>query len=137
MDTDPMPEGNLLYPELSYQLRGCFFKVHTELGFGHKEVIYQRALEDELKKGQIPYQREAILAVKYNGKKIGEYRPDFVIDKKIIVEVKALEFLPLKLLSQLVYYLKSTEIQLGFMVNFGSTKVQIIRKIWSAYYQRQ
>lgn len=126
----------LLYPKLSYKLQGCFYTVYNTLGFGHKELIYQRALEEELTKNEISHIREKPLPLFYNSKKIGEYRPDLVINDKIIVEIKALEFLPKKLITQLVYYLKGTEYKLGYLVNFGSPKLEIIRRIWSPHYIR-
>lgn len=128
---------DLLYPELSYKLQGCFYKVYNTLGFGHKEVLYQRALEEEMTINQLEFEKEASLPITYMNKKIGDYRPDFTIDKKIIVELKALEFLPQKLISQLVYYLKGTNYKLGYLVNFGSSKLQIIRRIWSTNYVKK
>jgi len=127
----------LLYPELSYRLQGCFFKVYNILGFGHKEIAYQRALEQELTLQHIPFQREVHLSITYKEKKIAEYVPDLVIDEKIIVETKALEFLPNKFIAQLVNYLKGTNFQLGYLVNFGAPKLQIIRRIWTPNYKNR
>ena len=124
----------LLYEKESYKIRGCFFAVYNELGFGHKEVVYQRALEEEFIRQNMKSEREVGLPVSYNGKKIAEYRPDFIISNKIIIEIKALEFMPKRLESQLVYYLKGTQVPLGFLVNFGSKPLQIIRKVWSKNY---
>lgn len=78
----------LLYEGDSYKIRGCFFNVYNSLGFGHKEVLYQRALEEEFKKQNVNYEKEKSLAIHYNGKKIGVYRPDFVVKEKIIIEMK-------------------------------------------------
>lgn len=58
-----------------------------------------------------------------------------MIDNKIILEIKALEFLPEKLITQLIYYLKGTNYKLGYLVNFGSPKLQIIRRVWTQNYQ--
>lgn len=127
--------SNILYSDLSYQLQGCFFKVYNTLGFGHKEVVYQRALEEELKLKYIPFQKEMPLSIIYNYKKIADYIPDLTIDNKIIVEVKALEFLPRKIMTQLIYYLKGTNYKLGYLVNFGTPKLQIIRRIWTPNYK--
>lgn len=124
-------KGSLLYPDLSYKLQGCFFKVYNTLGFGHKEVVYQRALEEELITQQVPFEKEKHLSIHYEGKKIAEYIPDLVIDNKIIVEIKALEFLPNKIVTQLIYYLKGTNYSLGYLVNFGTPRLQIIRRIWT------
>lgn len=127
--------NNLLYEELSYKLRGCFFNVYNKLGFGHKEEVYQRALMEEFKINNIIFEREKILSIKYNNKQIGNYRPDFVIEDKIILEIKAVEFIPKVFENQLVRYLQATDYQLGFLINFGSPKLQIIRKIWTSVYR--
>lgn len=127
--------SSLLYPELSYKLQGAFFTVYNTLGFGHKEIAYQRALGEELKKQNIPHSRELSLPILYNKTKVADYRPDFVIDHKIIVEIKAVEFLFPKLITQLTYYLKGTHLSLGYLVNFGSSRLQIVRRIWTPNYQ--
>jgi len=134
MTTDIKFQPQFLYSELSYKVRGCFFTVYNTLGFGHKESVYQRALEEEFKNQKVPFERQKHLPILYNSKKVAEYIPDFVIDEKIIVEIKALEYLPQKLVVQLVYYLKGTNYKLGFLVNFGSTKLEIIRRVWSPQY---
>ena len=126
----------LLYPTLSYKVQGCFYTVYNTLGFGHKEVAYQRALAEELKVQRILYDREKSLPILYNEKKIADYRPDFVIDEKIIVEIKALEFLHKKLVTQLINYLKGTGYKLGYLINIGSPKLEIIRRIWTPDYQK-
>ena len=124
-------DKQLIYADLTYQLRGCFFAVYNSLGFGHKESVYQQALEEEFKEKNIPYQREKSLAVKYKDKKVGNYRPDFLIDNKIILELKAVTFMPQSFRQQLLHYLKTTDIKLGLLVNFGSNHLQIHRLIWT------
>ena len=132
-----MSKVKLLYSDLSYRLQGCFFKVYNILGFGHKEIAYQRGLEQELTLQNIPFKREVHLSITYKDKKIAEYVPDLVIDDKIIVEIKALEFLPNKFITQLINYLKGTNFQLGYLVNFGAPKLQIIRRIWTPNYKNR
>lgn len=127
----------LLYPKLSYDLQGCFFKVYNSLGHGHKEVVYQKALAVELEKRKIPFEREKSLDISYEEHKVGRYQPDFVIDGKIIVEIKALGILPKKLIKQVVYYLKGTGFQLGYLVNFGGEQIQIYRRIWTPEYRKR
>lgn len=81
-------DKKLIYPELSYQVVGAAFKVFNELGWVYKEIYYQRALTSELDKQLVKYQRELIFPLKYNGKTIGKYIADFIIDDKIIIELK-------------------------------------------------
>jgi GxxExxY protein len=127
-------EQELLYAELSYKIRGCAFKVYNNLGFGHKENIYQKALAIEFEKLNINFEREKTLSVFYKNEKIGTYRPDFVVDNKIIVEIKAVPFMLKNYETQLIYYLKNTKFKLGFLINFGSNKIDIKRKIWTSKY---
>lgn len=126
----------LLYEDLSYKIRGCVFDVYNNLGFGHKESVYQKALALELGKLKINFQCEQNLPIVYCDKKIGTYRPDFVIDNKIIIEIKAVPFMPKSYETQLTYYLKGTNYKLGFLINFGSTKLEIRRRVWTPHYQR-
>ncbi|MEA2020797.1 MAG: GxxExxY protein [Patescibacteria group bacterium] len=128
---------DFLYEDLSYKLRGCAFEVYNRLGFGHKESVYQKAFAEELKKAKIPFEQEKSLGIKYRNKTIGRYRPDFIIDEKIIIEMKAVETMPKSYEQQLVHYLKSTGYKLGFLINFGGKKIDIRRRVWSLEYQRK
>lgn len=121
----------LLYSDLTYKIRKAAFNVYNELGFGHKEQVYQQALEEEFGRLKLSYRKEVNLKVYYKDKKIGDYRPDFIIDDKIILEIKATEFIPKTFETQLIYYLKSTKYKLGLLINFGSPKLQIKRLIWT------
>ena len=120
---------NFLYEDLSYKIRWACFNVHNTLGGGHKEVIYQKALALELEKCGINFEKEKSLTINYDDVKVGVYRPDFVIDKNIIIEIKAVDFMPKDYEVQLLNYLKSTKLSLGFLVNFGPRKVEVRRRI--------
>lgn len=120
---------NPLYADLTYQIRGCIFAVANNLGTGHKEIIYQKALAKEFEKIGLKYEREKRLAVVYDGEKIGDYIPDFVVEEKVIIELKANEINFWKFEKQLLYYLKNTGYKLGLLVNFGSSPLIIKRKI--------
>ena len=124
---------DLLHADLTYGIRRAIFNVYNGLGFGHKEKVYQKALIQELQELNIPFKREVSLNVKYKGEDVGNYRPDFVIDDKVIVELKAVEFMPKSYETQLIHYLKTTGFQLGLLVNFGATKLYIKRLIWSGH----
>ena len=89
------------------------------MGGGHKESIYQKALAIELKKLGIKFEREKFLTINYENENIGVYRPDFVIDDEVIIELKAVDFMPRSYEVQLLNYLKSTKLPLGFLINFG------------------
>ncbi|MGB9883646.1 MAG: GxxExxY protein, partial [Microgenomates group bacterium] len=84
------------YKELSYKLVGIFYKIRNQYGNAQKEKVYQNALAEELEKLKIPYKKEVEIPIKSpeTGKKLGNYRIDFVVDEKIVVEIKALNFTP-------------------------------------------
>lgn len=121
----------LLYEQLSYKVRGAMIAVHKELGSGHKEKVYQRALAKEFENREIPFEREKSMSIEYDGETVGSYRPDFIVDNKIIVEVKAVRFMPQNFEEQLTHYLKSTKYKLGFLVNFGRRRMVIKRRIYT------
>ncbi len=121
----------LLYEKLTYKVRGCIYEVYNTLGYGHKEKVYQKALAKEFNNNNIPFNREVSLNVKYKNQKVGNYRPDFLVDDKVILELKAVRFMPKSHYKQLAHYLKGTGYKIGFLVNFGAPKLVIKRVIWS------
>lgn len=122
---------DLLYGELTYRVRKAIFNVYNALGFGHKENVYQKALAKEFIILGIPYKEEVPLTVSYKDGAVGSYRPDFIVADKVILEIKATEFVPKAFETQLQYYLKTTGFSLGLLVNFGASKVFIKRFIWT------
>ncbi len=131
INTDNNSRQSLLYSGITYKVRGAIFSVYNELGYGHKEQVYQKALETEFLKTGIYFKREANLKVQYKGESVGNYRPDFVIEDKIILELKAVEFMAKVYETQLLHYLKTTGHKLGLLINFGSPKLIIKRIIWT------
>jgi GxxExxY protein len=120
----------LLYEELTYRIRAVLYSVHNQLGPVHKETVYQRALEKEFKAQNIPYKSQPALEVRYRGSRVGAYRPDFSVDDRVILEIKSLPSLPETFSKQLDYYLKTTGYRLGLLVNFGSNRLQVRRRIY-------
>ncbi|MCL5675916.1 MAG: GxxExxY protein [Patescibacteria group bacterium] len=119
-----------LYKDLTYKIIGAAFKVHKILGSVHKEIVYQKALAEELSLLEIPFKREEAIPIFYNGKKVGIYQPDFIVDDKVIVEIKALEFLSPQAKTQLSYYLKGTKYKIGLLLNFGLPGLEVHRRIY-------
>ena len=107
-------------------------KVYNVLGSGFLEAVYQEALEIELDRRHIPYEREKELEICYDGIKLGKkYIEDFVCYGKIILELKAVKELDDSHRSQLYNYLKATGFKLGFLINFGKyDELQIERKVY-------
>lgn len=120
---------DILYKNLTYKIRACFFEVYNKLGCGFKESVYHKALAYEFQLQGIIFENEEELPVFYKDKQVGAYKPDFIVDKKVIVEIKAQPKLLRLDELQLYYYLKGTEYSLGFLVNFGGDKLDIRRKI--------
>lgn len=111
--------AKLVYPELSYLLMGLFYKIHNELGPSYQEKHYQRAIELKLKKNDIKYKREKEIELPYEDGSFGKFYTDFIIEDKIIIEVKKSRFITHEDTKQLYRYLKATGIKLGIIVNFG------------------
>ena len=110
-----------LEKELSYKTLGCLFAVRNKYGSGHREIIYDRAFQEELDKENIPYVSKPHVPL-YSittGKKIGVFIPDYAIKNKIIVELKALPFIRIDDANQLIEYLKISSYEIGYLVNFG------------------
>lgn len=129
-DTDlTQTNAELLYEELTYKIRGCLFAIKKELGLGHKEAIYQKAFAEELKKNNLEAEKEFSIGIKYGNKNIGIYRPDFLVDNKIIVELKALPSIGKFEKQQVWHYLKGSKYKLALLVNFGRDDIQIARFI--------
>ena len=102
-------------------------KVHNTLGNGFQEVIYQRSLALELKRQGVNFQREVEMPIFYEGVAVGERRADFLVENKIMLEIKALTQLENVHLAQALNYLEAYKIQIGLLINFGSTKLQFKR----------
>ena len=120
----------ILYKELSYGVVGCFYKVYNTLGPGHKEEVYHRALKIEFDSQRIKYNSKKRLRIEYKGKEVGLYEPDFIIEGKIIIELKSVLHMPNVYEKQLYHYLKGSHYRLGYIINFGSEKIDIRRRIF-------
>lgn len=123
----------LLYKDLSYSIQGIAFEIRKDFGLGHKEQIYQKAFEEELKRSNIHYEREKAVKIysPKDGAFIGLYRPDFIIDEKIILEIKAQSFLPRVELKKIYDYLRNSKYELGYLINFASPRLFIKRVIFT------
>jgi len=102
-------------------------KVHGTLGNGFQEVIYQRALEIELRKAGLGYQREMEMPVYYDGEQIGTRRVDFFVEEIVMVELKAVILLEEVHLAQAMNYLEAYKMKVGLLINFGGRSLQFKR----------
>ena len=113
--------------ELTYKIIGCAMKVHNTLGNGFQEVIYQRCLAIELEKLSINYEREKEMPIYYEGIEVGTRRADFIIEEKVMVELKALVKLEDVHLAQSLNYLTAYQVEKGLLINFGSMSLEVKR----------
>ena len=121
---------DLLYPELSYLIVGACQDVWKELGPAFKESVYQEALIRELSTRQIAFVSQCRVPVLYKGERVGVYVPDFIIDDKILIEIKHVPFLTVKEKKQCWYYLKGTQYRLLLLINFGGKELEVARRIY-------
>ena len=113
-----------LYKDLTDKiLRDCY-NVHNGLGCGFFEKVYQEALAIELTEMGIPFEREKHLPIIYHGKVLDcDYIADFVVDGKIILELKAVTEMNTLFEAQLINYMKATHIKVGYLINFGQERL--------------
>jgi len=120
----------LFYKDKSDLILKGFYNVYNALGFGFLEKVYENALLIELRELGLYCERQKPIHVAYKGKQVGEYFADIMVEKSIILELKAVEYLIQEHELQLINYLKATDIELGFLLNFGK-KPEFRRKIFS------
>ncbi len=118
----------MIYKDEAYNIIGAAMKIHATLGCGFLEQVYQEALEIELKKQNIPFEREAPLSIEYDGITLNkQYLADFICYNKIIVELKAVKKLDNIHEAQVFNYLKATGFKLGLLINFGEASLEYKR----------
>ena len=115
--------------EISEKIIGSAFKVSNTLGAGFLEKVYQNALMIELAENGLRPEKEKPITIKYKNKIVGEYYADILVNKQVIIEIKAVSSLNEIHQAQLLNYLKATNLKLGLLINFGTSKVQIKRMI--------
>src|SRR6187455_2221680 len=115
------------YEEITKKIIGAAMRVHSALGNGFQEVIYQRALEIEMREAGLHFSREFNMPILYKGRTIGGRRVDFFVEEKIMVEIKAIIQLEKVHLAQAKNYLEAYNMQVGLLLNFGSISLQVKR----------
>ena len=124
-----MPD--ILYKELSYAIVGAAIEVHSTLGPGFLEAVYQKALEHELTLRGIPFEPQKRLTVTYKNQDVGDYLADIVVDGQIILELKALTALHIAHAAQAHHYLTATGLRLAILLNFGAETFEYKRIVRS------
>ena len=115
------------YKELTHKIIGCAMKVHSTLGSGFQEVIYQRAMAIEMTKQNLAFERELEMEIFYEEHLIGNRRVDFFVEDKIMVELKAVSKLDDLHLAQAMNYCQAYNLPIGLLINFGSRSLEYKR----------
>lgn len=119
--------------EMTYKINGCAMKVHNTLGNGFQEVIYQRCLAIELERARLNFGREVEQTIFYEGIEVGTRRADFIVEGKIIVELKAVINLEDVHLAQAKNYVVAYDFPIGLLINFGANSLQF-KKVFNPKY---
>lgn len=120
-------DSKVIYPELSYQIYGILFKVFKELERGYKEKHVQRAVALMLRSGNLQFREQFPFKMEFDGKNIGYYYLDFVVEQKIVLELKVAERFYQKDFDQIKDYLIKSGLKLGLLARFGHNGVVIKR----------
>jgi GxxExxY protein len=115
------------YSELTEKIIGCAMRVHSSLGNGFQEVIYQRALDIEMFDNGLKFGREISIPVYFKNQQIGERRVDFLVENIICVELKSIIQLENLHMAQAKNYLEAFNLEVGLLLNFGSRSLEIKR----------
>ena len=123
--------GSAVYPnqDLTFQIIGAAMEVHRELASGFLEKVSEKALAIELKRRQIRFTTQVPIPVLYKGESPGAYYADFIVDGRVLLELKALDALASVHSSQVIHYLKATGVKVGLLLNFGAAKLEVKRLV--------
>jgi GxxExxY protein len=127
-----MNDREYKHSEITHKIIGAAMKVHSTLGNGFQEVIYQRALAIEMGKQGLSFERELEMTIYYDGQEIGTRRVDFLVDGKVMVELKALTKLEDVHLAQAINYLEAYGLEVGLLLNFGARSLEYRRVVNSS-----
>jgi GxxExxY protein len=122
-----MEKRTYLHGEITEKIIACALRVHTTLGNGFQEVIYQRALEIEFQNHNLNFKREFSMKVFYNDRQIGTRRVDFLINGCVSLEIKAAKELESVHFAQAQNYLEAYNLEVGLLVNFGEKSLRFKR----------
>jgi GxxExxY protein len=130
-----MIEDNFKFSEITKSIINAFYNVYNKLGYGFLERVYENAMMIELKKLGLNAVKQQAISVYYDDELVGEYFADIIVDNKVIIELKAAETICSEHECQLVNYLKSTDIEVGLLLNFGK-KPEIKRRVLTSDHKK-
>jgi GxxExxY protein len=123
----------LKHDNITHKIIGCAMQVHSGLGNGFQEAIYQRSLEIEMTLAGLAFEREKEMSIYYRGMVVGARRVDFFVEEKIMVEIKAIIELEDVHLAQGINYLEAYNMEIGLLLNFGSKSLAFKRLLNKKY----
>lgn len=122
-----MIDERLKYSEITSKIIKCAMDVHSILGNGFQEVVYQRALDVEFRENRIEFEREFVMPIYYKKYEIGTRRVDFLVNGLISVEIKAIIKLENVHFAQAINYLEAYNLEVGLLINFGENSLNFRR----------
>jgi len=120
-------DKKIVYKDLSYKIVGLAMEVHTKLGHGFLEKVYENALMLLFQRERIPAQQQALISVYFEEKVVGEYCADILVDNKIILELKTVDKIVDVHRAQVLNYLRATGMKLAMLLNFGKSSFEYER----------
>lgn len=129
-----MKADEYLHKELTFKIIGALFTVHNQLGNSYQEKYYQRAIEIELTKLRLKFDKEFNVPVLFNGKKIGHHALDFFIEQAIVLEIKTIPRLGRKEMNQTLGYMNYLQKRVGILANFRTQKLEYQRLLLPSKY---
>jgi GxxExxY protein len=121
----------LTHEWITREIIGAAFEVYRVLGYGFLEKVYQRAMQVELSRRGLLAEMEHAIKVDFKGVRVGYFKADLFVERKVIVEIKVAKQYNVKDEAQLINALKGTHIHVGLLINFGRIKVEFKRRVFS------
>jgi GxxExxY protein len=125
--TEKLAKEGLIFPELSYRVIGCAFDVFNEIGYGHSEAHSQKALAIAFKRSDLSFKEQVYFPLKYDGEIVAKGFCDFVVEDKIIIELKKNERFSISHINQVNQYLRAGNLKLAIIMNFSPKGVMCKR----------
>jgi GxxExxY protein len=123
-------KSKLLHPALTEKIIGVYYDVYNEIGHGFLETVYRNAMQIALTEAGLLVQREFPIPVWFRGQEVGQFRADLLVEKVVLLELKAVSALDRSHEAQILHYLRATEIEIGLLFNFGSLRPQFRRLVF-------
>jgi GxxExxY protein len=123
-------DSKLLHSDLTEKILGVYYDVYNEIGHGFLESVYNNCMFLTLTKAGMAVRREVPVPVYFRGQDVGQFKADLVVDGAVLIELKATQNLDRSHEAQVMNYLRATELEVGLLLNFGSTKPQFRRIVF-------